>query len=146
MTQLMHIVYASEATVPFTDDSVKELLLRARAHNASLDVSGILLLIDRSFFQILEGTAEAVEPLYEKIARDRRHKRVVRLLAEPIDERDFRDWSMGLAKVTSRELAALPGFSDFFVRRATLDALSEGMTRRLLGEFRAGKWRARVEA
>jgi hypothetical protein len=30
----------------------------------------------------------------------------VKLMDEPTEDRDFRDWSMGLARVTSKELAA----------------------------------------
>jgi hypothetical protein len=116
MTTLIRLVYASEATVDFSDREVRELLERARRRNASLGVTGILLLVGRSFFQVLEGAPEAVTPLFEKIGQDKRHKRVVKLIEEPADGRDFPDWSMGLARVTSKELAVLPGLSDFFAK------------------------------
>jgi hypothetical protein len=51
---------------------------------------------------------------------------------------------MGLARATSKALAALPGFSDFFATCARVDQLSEGTARSILRAFREGKWRARV--
>ncbi len=57
---LIHVVYGSEATVEFSDQQIRALLEKARQTNKAADISGILLLIDRSFFQILEGDAEAV--------------------------------------------------------------------------------------
>jgi Sensors of blue-light using FAD len=144
MTALEHVAYASEATLDFSDEKVRALLAGARAKNAALGVTGMLLLVDRSFFQILEGAPDAVEGLYEKILGDTRHRRVVKLIQEPIERRDFEDWSMGLARVTSKELASVPGFHDFVATGRSLDSLGEGMARRLLRAFREGSWRARV--
>jgi hypothetical protein len=142
--RLVHVAYASAATEDFSSQSVADLLARARSTNEALGVTGMLLLVERSFFQILEGAPDVVEPLYAKIGLDRRHNRIVKLIFEPIEARDFRDWSMGLARVTSDELRALPGFSDFFRTRRTLDELGKGRTRTLLNAFREGRWRARV--
>jgi hypothetical protein len=142
--QLIHVAYASEATADFSDPAVRLLIEGARRKNATVGITGILLLVDRSFFQVLEGTPEAIAPLYAKIARDKRHKNVVKLIEEQIESRDFSDWSMGLARVAPKELAALPGLSDFFTTSRTLDHLGEGMARKLLSAFREGRWRARV--
>jgi hypothetical protein len=144
VSTLEHVAYASEAVTDFPDDKVRALLAGARAKNAAVGLTGMLLLIDRSFFQVLEGAPDAVASLYEKIERDPRHKRIVKLIQEPIERRDFEDWSMGLARVSSKELASVPGFRDFVATGRSLDGLGEGMARRLLHAFRAGSWRARV--
>lgn len=145
MTPLIHVAYASEAVGDVSDDALRVLLERARIKNESLGITGILLLVDASFFQLVEGAPDAVTSLYDAIARDKRHKRVVKLIEEPIEKRDFADWSMGLARATTKDLAALPGFRDFVATRQTLDTLGEGMARRLLSAFQDGRWRARVE-
>jgi hypothetical protein len=142
VTTLEHVAYVSAATTEFSDEQVRALLTGARATNSALGVTGVLLLVDRSFFQILEGPPDAVASLYEKIGRDKRHTRVVKLIQEPIETRDFADWSMGLTRVSSRELATLPGFRDW--TRRSLEGLEEGMARKLLHAFREGRWRARV--
>ncbi len=144
MSALIHVAYASEASVEFSNEALRHLLEGARRNNAAIGVTGILLLVDRSFFQVLEGEPAAVASLYEKIEQDTRHKRVVKLIQEPIKERDFRDWSMGLARIAPKELSALPGFSDFFTTGRSLNSLPPGMAQKLLSGFRAGQWRARV--
>ncbi len=145
MPPFIHIAYASEAVGTVSDVALAALLKRARIKNEALGVTGILLMVDASFFQLIEGDPDAVSSLYELIAKDRRHKRVVKLIEEPIEKKDFADWSMGLARATSVDLTALPGFHDFIATRRTLDTLGEGMARRLLRAFQDGRWRARVE-
>jgi len=144
MTALIHVVYVSEATADISDGALRDLLGRARKHNASADLTGLLLHVERSFLQVLEGTHEAVGLLYAKIGLDKRHDRVVKLIEEPIEQRDFQDWTMGIARVTAKELAGIAGLSDFFVNRSSLDGLGEGTARRLLDAFREGRWRTRV--
>ena len=70
---LIHCIYASAASREFTPEELEELLVVARKNNEALGVTGMLLYEKGSFFQILEGPAEAVEPLYAKIGADKRH-------------------------------------------------------------------------
>jgi len=147
MSQLIHLVYSSDASVAFSDLAVKALLEGARRNNSALGVTGVLLHIDSSFLQVLEGELTVVESLYEKIGLDKRHTRVKKLIQEPIQKRDFEDWSMGLAKITSKELSVVPGFNDFWKSRRALESLGEGLTRKVLTAFREdGRWRSRVAA
>ncbi len=141
---LIHVAYSSAAAVAFSDRNVRNLLERARKTNAGLGVTGILLLIESSFFQILEGPSEVVAALYEKIGADTRHIRVVKLIEEPMEQRDFSDWSMGLARVTSKELVGVPGFRDAFATRQSVEQLDEGSARFLLSAFREGRFRSRI--
>jgi hypothetical protein len=141
---LIHVVYASEAAIEFSDQQIRVLLEHARRTNKAAHISGILLLADRSFFQILEGQAEAVGQLYSKISSDSRHRRVVKLIEEPIRERDFQDWSMGLARVKSKELSHVPGLNDFFSGGHSLADLGASLARKLLVAFRDGQWRSRL--
>ncbi len=51
---------------------------------------------------------------------------------------------MGLARVSATELATLPGLHDLPATRRPLDGLGAGVAGKLLEEFQAGRWRARV--
>jgi hypothetical protein len=53
---------------------LRAILDRARTVNTQLDISGILLHTEGSYFQVLEGDAEAIDSLYAKIARQAAHK------------------------------------------------------------------------
>jgi hypothetical protein len=144
MSTLEHVIYTSEAVVSFSERELRQLLLRARTKNIALNLTGMLLHVGRSFFQILEGEPPAVEELFDVIRRDPRHRRVVKLIHEPIERREFSDRRMGLARVTSIELATLPGMQDFIAGGRTLHGLGEGMARRVLEQFQTGRWRSRV--
>lgn len=144
MSEIIRIVYSSAASSAFTDAALRELLARTRKKNAAAGVTGILLHVDRSFLQVLEGEPSVLEPLYATIAYDRRHSDIVKIIQEPITQRDFSDWSMGLARVTAKEFATAAGLNDFFGAGSSLRQVREGNARKVLSAFNEGRWRARV--
>jgi hypothetical protein len=136
---VIQLVYASAATSAFTPEALRELLHRARATNTSLDVSGMLLHLDGSFLQVLEGEPAVVNELYAKIARDRRHARVITLVTRSIAERNFPDWSMGFFDGSGRASSlagyrAGTGFADLVGDSAAV--------LRIVRDFRDGRWRS----
>jgi Sensors of blue-light using FAD len=140
---LVHCIYCSSATAAdISPTELQHLLAECRRNNAKLDVSGILLYQDRSFFQILEGERDVVETLFEKIAKDPRHTRTTKIIVEPIAQRAFGEWTMGHSKTTTRELAQIPGLNDFFARGLSYMEIGEGRAKQLLSAFANGKWRS----
>jgi len=65
-------------------EELAELLQGARDTNAELGLTGMLLYAEGSFFQVLEGQADVVDALYDKIERDKRHDQVTLVIREPI--------------------------------------------------------------
>jgi hypothetical protein len=142
----IHLIYVSEATVVFEREDLHALLAKARLHNDALGITGVLLYVDGFFLQVLEGNEDAVLKVYERIKRDVRHKRVSKLIAEPIEERHFADWSMGYADVGRADLARIPGLNDFFTSGTYLDKLDAGRAWALVTAFREGRWRRHIGA
>ena len=70
---VLQLGYASAATVEFSDDDLRELLAKSRSNNMAAGITGMLLYHEGSFLQVLEGPSEAVEHLYARIRRDKRH-------------------------------------------------------------------------
>lgn len=147
-TGLLEVIYASAATVPFSKQQLAQLLIKARANNERLGVSGLLLFVEGSFLQVLEGPAATVDALYEKISRDERHAETLVLKRSPIEERSFADWRMGFVGLSAKALREVPGFVNF-LRDGRLH-LEEGVDasklRSLLTAFRDGRYRRQVEA
>jgi Sensors of blue-light using FAD len=110
---LIDLVYVSYQSHPLTDDELREILKVARETNKTLDITGMLLYRDGFFIQALEGEAETVEKLYNKILQDPRHINVLVVSKESITDRAFSQWEMGFNKVTDSTLAKMEGFSDF---------------------------------
>ncbi len=141
MENLIHIIYASRAAVPFTENELQELLALSRSNNAAIDVTGMLLHCEGSFFQVLEGEEAVVNALYAKIGRDPRHDEVVKVISESINERAFDEWSMGYARASRAELKEIEGLNDFFLGGACLTEIDLGRSRKLLQAFAKGQWR-----
>jgi hypothetical protein len=145
--ETLQLIYVSAATAPFSEQELASLLLRARANNQRLNVSGLLIHHAGSFFQVLEGGPDTVDTLYERIVLDKRHTRVLTLVRGLIPQRAFGDWSMGFVEGGRGQLKDLPGFNDFFRRGFDLARASDGASRAkdLALAFRSGRFRQLVD-
>ncbi|MEP6547482.1 MAG: BLUF domain-containing protein [Gammaproteobacteria bacterium] len=141
MNSLIQCIYSSVATPGFEEHQIPGLLERARAANAALDVTGMLLYIEGSFFQILEGDPDVVDAVFLKIKADPRHSRVTTIVREPIFERSFGEWTMGFAVVGRKEACELIGENDFFASASCVAEMTAGRAKKLLSAFRMGRWR-----
>ena len=92
---LQQLLYVSAARPGLSQAEVDAILASARSHNAAQGITGLLLCIDESFLQVLEGPEAKVQELFARIGRDPRHSQVLCLLNQPALRRDFPDWSMG---------------------------------------------------
>jgi len=139
---LVHCIYCSATTTDMNLEELQSLLDECRRKNAAAEITGILLYQNRSFFQVLEGQRSVVDTLYEKISEDKRHRRVTKVIVEPIEERAFKEWTMGFPKIPTHQLAKIPGLNDFFVRGKSYLELGEGRAKTLLQAFaKEGTWR-----
>jgi hypothetical protein len=141
---LARIAYASATHEEPSDRERIAQLSSWRRGNAGRGITGIVLYQGDSAFQVLEGFPDAIEALYATIAHDPQHWFVSRLIAEPIAERSFGDWSMGHARTVGISLAA-PG-----PLRRVLDPdfrywqCDEAAARRLVAAFTTGPWRRAI--
>jgi hypothetical protein len=138
---LIHCIYSSRASAQISDADIQSLLAASRRNNLRCGITGMLLFIEGSFFQVLEGDQASVEQVYGVIARDTRHDRVTRIISEPIAHRSFADWTMGFTSVARTDAQRLVGENDFFGTAACLERINPGRARKLLLAFGAGRWR-----
>jgi len=140
--ELVHCIYCSAAASGAASPTDLAAILEvARRNNEGRNVTGILLYEGGNFLQVLEGDRAAVDKTFECIASDPRHRRVNKIIDEPIIERTFACWSMGYPLVTRADLARIPGLNDFFTRGHTLRELGEGRIKTILEAFKDGRWR-----
>ena len=93
---LKRVIYVSEKT-DSSDASLAQIIDSSTKNNPETGVTGCLLSGSNSFLQLLEGPRQTIDSLYVTINADNRHKNVVVLTDEDIDERLFASWSMKLA-------------------------------------------------
>lgn len=139
------LVYASAATKEVETEELEEILAVARENNTRANITGMLVYYDGSFLQALEGEEASVMALYEKIETDERHTDALILFRGELEGRQFEGWRMGFARPDPSD--APKGYSDFIRRGFRGNAADDGeIARRLLLEFREGRWRRGVEA
>jgi hypothetical protein len=143
-SKLIQCIYASAASRDVEAEELAQLLEVARANNARLGLTGMLLYAEGSFFQVLEGHADVVDALYVKIERDPRHDQVTLVIKEPIPKRYFDDWTMGFYRISREELAGMSGVNDFFGKDRTALSVDAGRAKKLLAAFRDGRWRKQL--
>jgi len=145
LIKLTHLIYTSAAAPGTSPTDLRTILAAARAKNAQLSITGMLLHTSGSFFQVLEGEESTVKDLYSSISSDPRHLNVTRIIQEPIARRAFGDWKMGFSEIEPSELASITGASDFFQNGDSLASLLSGRAKKLLSAFAQGRWRNRLE-
>jgi hypothetical protein len=96
---LIHLIYTSVGARDLGTRERGELVDRARANNAKLDITGMLVHVEHCFFQVLEGETEAIDETFLRIAGDPRHARVIEIVREPIARRDFEALALGYAEI-----------------------------------------------
>ena len=144
MASLVHLIYSSAATRQMSVGDVSDLLETARRNNKKLSVTGILLYVDGSFFQVLEGEEAVVMTLFERIGKDPRHTSVTSIICEPIAQRTFGEWTMAYSFVSEEELESILDAKGIHKQRHSVVGLREGRARKLLEAFAKGRWRQRL--
>ena len=109
---LYHLVYHSVATTFLGEPELGQILARSRAWNLSHGLTGVLLFSAGSIMQVLEGSREEVQYIFDRISLDARHANVVKLADGPIARRQFEQWSMAFKVVEPEAYARLQGYVD----------------------------------
>ena len=114
---LTRLIYASEVTDPMTPEVLQDIVDKARRSNQTRQITGMLAFDSRYFLQMLEGSREAVNEVYNRIVTDPRHQRLQILESVQVDERHFATWSMGFsaADAHGREILLRYSSGDQFV-------------------------------
>jgi class 3 adenylate cyclase len=95
---MKRITYVSTLSGPLSEAELNDIGEVSARNNARTQVTGILLLSNHSFLQILEGEAVEVDRVLERIRLDPRHRDLQLLKVEhEVTHRLFPDWSMRTA-------------------------------------------------
>ncbi|MDR9457866.1 MAG: BLUF domain-containing protein [Salegentibacter sp.] len=78
------ISYVSTANIDLQQQGVNDIMNETNIYNKGQEITGILLYNKRSFFQLIEGEKEIIQPLYEKIIKDSRHQDIIKFLEKPV--------------------------------------------------------------
>lgn len=104
---LTRLIYASTAAIAVEPDMIQDILKSARRFNLSNDITGMLCEGSGKFIQYLEGDRAAINKLYAKLMLDWRHKDLIILDHAEIEERSYKDWSMGFVSIRNDDVLKL---------------------------------------
>lgn len=107
---MYYIVYLSSATELMGEGELEEILEVSRRNNTERNITGLLVYMDGSIIQLLEGEKEVVLATYRKIISDPRHTGVIKLKEGELESRNFPEWSMGYKSVSASEAKKLEGY------------------------------------
>lgn len=99
------LIYSSWAAPDLDMADLTAMLAESRTRNQTSGITGVLVLVDGVFFQILEGEKGDVIDLTKKIIRDPRHHGVHVYSERETDQRAFASWSMAYLSPSAEEVA-----------------------------------------
>lgn len=109
---LSHLAYISKRKPNCTDQEIENILSSCKKNNPPIGITGILLYDDLKFLQYVEGDYKQINPLYDKIKKDDRHKDVIMVSMGMINEKIFPSWNMANKKVDFKHIQYLTDISD----------------------------------
>ena len=109
---LVRLMYASRAAEPVRAEALNAILKKSTQNNPALGITGVLCFSGEIFLQVLEGGRSQVSKLYNRITQDPRHRDVVLLSYDEIDERSFAGWAMGQVNMSRLNPALLLKYSE----------------------------------
>ncbi|MBD3307535.1 hypothetical protein GF339_13985 [candidate division KSB3 bacterium] len=71
--KLYRLIYMSEVAENIHWDDLKDILITSQKNNTRLGITGLLIMSDNKFLQVLEGPGKPLNTLYAKILHDSRH-------------------------------------------------------------------------
>lgn len=89
------ICYISNFARDLRKDTINELIDYVKINNTEHNITGLLILKNKHFFQILEEESQQVDTLFKKIKVDPRHKNIITLLDTKIEGKIFNDYNGG---------------------------------------------------
>jgi hypothetical protein len=109
------LIYVSDLRDKNTGEGeLVSIVESAVRHNTEDNITGMLLYSGGNFLQVLEGNKELVHKTYDRIHLDPRHKNIILLTEEEVEERHFMNWSMGYRRLGKDDVAKFPIYAPLF--------------------------------
>ncbi|MCB6184324.1 BLUF domain-containing protein [Leeia sp. TBRC 13508] len=111
---LLQLIYVSQASTDLTEEDLIQIIQTSVKNNQQKELTGMLLLFEGTFMQLLEGTADKLEETLKTIENDPRHHSLVVYFRSHITAREFADWHMGFKHLDHSDIEKLPGYLPAF--------------------------------
>jgi hypothetical protein len=96
------LIYTSRSTPAITDEVLLDILNKAEIYNCLHQLTGLLILYNYNFIQLLEGDEIEVKKLLAKIKNDHRHTDLKIILETKNSNRSMPTWAMGACLINHK--------------------------------------------
>lgn len=91
---MIHTICYTSKTINISKDEIEDIFATTFTNNTLKNITGILLHAMDDFFQVLEGPADIIIPLYENIiCKDKRHSNIYNIINKPKTKALFAEYS-----------------------------------------------------
>lgn len=120
------ICYISSIKNNTSENELNKLCDFVSNKNDALGITGVLILNNGHFFQIMEGEVTIIEKILKKIKLDKRHEGIIKLLETNIEDHIFKDYASGNFSII-KDLANLKKLRLYFdwIKQANILAIDE---------------------
>ena len=108
---LKTICYKSKVKSSLSILELESLFSETLANNNTTNITGVLVIRDAMFFQIIEGNAEIIDAIFLKIKKDTRHSKIIEFINKPISRLNFKAFDTGYAVI--QDVDALYGLQEY---------------------------------
>jgi hypothetical protein len=132
---MIHLVYFSSVSAHSSTIDIERILMTSRESNLQRGITSVLLSDRRNYLHLLEGVSDPVLSLFGVIKEDRRHTGVVKILEQPIVDRDFPDCAMEFYDLSPVGRNYPAGFGEFLEEHFDFGALQPAGAAQLFALF-----------
>ena len=133
---MIQLVYFSSVSAHSSTIDIERILMTSRESNLQHGITSVLLSDRRNYLHLLEGVSDPVLSLFGVIKEDCRHTGVVKILEQPIVDRDFPDCAMELYDLSPGGRNYPAGFGEFMEEHFDLGTLQPAAAAKLFGLFK----------
>jgi hypothetical protein len=91
---MYRLIYKSRSKAPIDWSLVDAIIGSSDKNNPVQDITGVLLATRTHFLQVIEGSFESVNTLFDTIARDPRHDSLQLVSFASVERRAYGNWAM----------------------------------------------------
>ncbi|AWW74293.1 hypothetical protein CD351_07615 [Erythrobacter sp. KY5] len=91
---MKQVTYESEASPGLGADDVFDIISKSVRNNGDSGLSGFLIFAHNRFFQVIEGPAQGITDLMDRLSKDARHHSITILDERTVDKLSFSRWRM----------------------------------------------------
>ena len=126
------ICYVITASPYIEEKDIDSVLSYTENWNIDHSITGILLSSEGNFFQVIEGERSIIKELFDNIAKDSRHRNLIKIFNKEIKNTEFNSYEATFLSKRTSNLSQDISYLDYI---KCLDSASQNTVKNILKAF-----------